>query len=125
MRPSLDETLGLYNMVKGSCARQPSWLCFPPDNGCDVASYSKLLQPWLPAVEDPTLPLRTRTNPHGYGEINQDGQEEEGTTKGEGGRGTGNCAQEARKENIPELNHETHSLLCDRKDWGEGLLLLD
>lgn len=70
VRPFLDEMLGLYNMVKGSCARQPSWLCFPPDNGCDVASYSKLLQPWLPTMEDPTLPLRTRTNPHGYGEIN-------------------------------------------------------
>lgn len=33
--------------------------------------------------------------------------------------------ERARKENIPELNHETHSVLCDRKDWGERLLLLD
>lgn len=33
VRPFLDETLGLYNMVKGSCARQPEWLCFPPIMG--------------------------------------------------------------------------------------------
>jgi hypothetical protein len=38
-------------------------MAFVPDGGCDVDGYAELLQPWLPAVEDPTLPLRIWTNP--------------------------------------------------------------